>query len=269
MSSTLNYTPPASLRDYLLSEQFISLVVGPVGSTKTTASIIKIAYEAGRMAKCRDGIRRSRAIWVRNTRQELLDTSIPDFLKWFPDGIACRYVKTEYKATLRYDDVECEVLFRGLDDTNDVRRLLSLQASFGILDEFREINPKIYEALQGRLGRYPSQIDNGVGCKREDGTNAKKMWGATNPPDLDTYWERLLSEPPDNVSAFIQPSALSPDADWRQFLDDDYYENLAKGKTQDWIDVYINSKFGKSLSGKPVFSANQKVAVTPRRDATN
>lgn len=230
-------------------------------STKTTAAIMKIAFEASRMAKCKDGIRRSRAVWVRNTREELRDTSIPDFLKWFPDGLACRFLKTEYKATLKYDDIECEVLFRGLDDANDVRRLLSLQATFGILDEFRQINPKIFEALQGRLGRYPSQVDNGVGCKREDPTsptgfaNAKKMWGASNPPDLDTYWERLLSDPPDNCKAIFQPSAFSPEADWRQFLDDDYYENLAKGKSEDWIDVYIHSKFGKSLSGRPVFSS--------------
>jgi len=51
----------------------------------------------------------------------LRDTTIPDFLKWYPDGIAGTYLKTEYKFILRFDDVECEVLFRGLDDSNDVR----------------------------------------------------------------------------------------------------------------------------------------------------
>lgn len=253
MTETLTYSPPASVAGFLTSSKFISLIVGPVGSTKTTAGIMKIAYEAAQMAPCRDGIRRSRAIWVRNTREQLRDTSIPDFLRWFPDGIAGTYEKTNYKFVLRFDDVECEVLFRGLDDANDVRRLLSLQASFGILDEFREIHKDIFEALQGRLGRYPSKLDNGVGCVTETGERNSHLWGMTNSPDMDTFWERFISDPPDNAECFIQPSGLSPEADWLEFLPDDYYANLADGKDEDWIDVYIHAKFGKSLAGQPVF----------------
>ena len=251
----LNYTPPTSVRGFLTSEPFISLIVGPVGSTKTTAGIMKIAYHAKQMAKCRDGVRRSRAIWVRNTREQLRDTSIPDVLRWFPDGQAVSYMKSEYKFILKFDDVECEILFRGLDDSNDVRRLLSLQASFGILDEFREINPDIFNALQGRLGRYPSKLDNNVGCVTDDGRSNAHIWGMTNPPDMDTFWERYLSEPPANAECFFQPSGLSQEADWIEFLPDGYYENLAEGKSEDWVDVYINAKFGKSLSGQPVFRA--------------
>lgn len=193
--------------------------------------------------------------WCGQTREQLRDTTIPDFLRWFPDGIAGTYLKTEYKFTLKYDDVECEVLFRGLDDTNDVRRLLSLQASFGVIDEFREINPDIFNALQGRLGRYPSQLDNGVGCVTDDGRENKHLWAATNPPDMDTWWERYLTNPPSNAEVFFQPGGLDPDADWVKYLPADYYSNLAEGKTEDWIDVYINARFGKSLAGRPVFTS--------------
>lgn len=249
----LTYTPPKSVKDFLQSEAFISLIVGPVGSTKTTAGIMKIAYHAAQMAKARDGIRKSRAIWVRNTREQLRDTSIPDVLRWFPDGQAGSYLKSEYKFMLRFDDVECEILFRGLDDSDDVRRLLSLQASFGILDEFREINPDIFNALQGRLGRYPSKLDNNVGCVTDDGKSNAHIWGMTNPPDMDTFWEEFLSDPPDNADVYFQPSGLSPEADWLEFLPDGYYDNLAQGKSEDWVDVYIHAKFGKSLSGQPVF----------------
>jgi hypothetical protein len=253
--SNLNYTPPESVKPFLSSEAFISLIVGPVGSTKTTAGIMKIAYHAAKMAPCRDGIRRSRAIWVRNTREQLRDTSIPDVLRWFPDGPAGVFEKTNYKFILKFNDVECEILFRGLDDSNDVRRLLSLQASFGILDEFREINPDIFNALQGRLGRYPSKLDNTVGCVTDQGKPNAHIWGMTNPPDMDTFWEKFLSEPPDNAECFFQPSGLSADADWIDYLPEGYYDNLAQGKTEDWVDVYINAKFGKSLSGQPVFRA--------------
>lgn len=266
--SALNYIPPASVTGFLTDEHFVSLILGPVGSTKTTAGIMKIAYHAKRMAPCRDGIRRSRAIWVRNTREQLRDTSIPDVLRWFPEGKAGTYLKTEYKFTLRFDDVECEILFRGLDDSDDVRRLLSLQASFGVLDEFREINPDIFNALQGRLGRYPSKLDNGVGCVTDDGSSNAHLWGMSNPPDMDTFWEVYLSSPPANAAVFMQPSGMSPEADWLDCLPDGYYENLAEGKTEDWIDVYINAKFGKSLAGQPVFRAfdlTRHVAKEPLR----
>lgn len=268
MTDTLTYIPPKSVAGFLTDDNFISLIVGPIGSTKTTAGIMKIAYHAAKMAPCKDGIRRSKAIWVRNTREQLRDTSIPDFLNWFPDGVAGVYEKTNYKFILRFADVECEVLFRGLDDANDVRRLLSLQASFAILDEFREISPAIFDAIQGRLGRYPSKLVNGVGCKDDQGNENKHLWGMTNPPDVDSFWEKFLSDPPKNASCFFQPSGLAPEADWTEFLPDDYYDNLAQGKTEDWIDVYIHAKFGKSLAGRPVFRTFRSdfhVAKTPLR----
>lgn len=253
--STLSYTPPPSLVNFFRSDKFINLVVGPVGSTKTTAGILKIAYEAARIKACRDGIRRSRCVWIRQSREQLKDTSIPDFLRWYPDGLAGTYEKTNYKFVLKFADVECEVLFRGLDDAGDVRRLLSLQATFGIADEFRELNPDVFHTLQGRLGRYPSKADNGVGSQDDYGNQLDKFWGMSNPPDMDTFWETYLSNPPSNAAVFFQPSGLSPEADWHQYLKPDYYENLCEGKSQDWIDIFVHGKFGKSLSGQPVFRA--------------
>lgn len=264
--SGLVYTPPKSVVPFLVADKFSNFIVGPVGSTKTTASLIKIAMEAKRVAKCADGIRRSRAAVIRNTRQMLFDATIPDFLKWFPDGPAGVFMKTESKFILRFDDVECEVLFRGLDDTNDVRRLLSLQLTFGFMDEFREINPDIYNALTGRLGRYPDKTMNGVGSCDAQGNQVHKVWGSTNPPDADTFWEEQLTNPPDNMSVTFQPGGQDPEADWLHCLPDGYYDNLAEGKTEDWIDVYINGKFGKSLSGQPVFrcfNADTHVAKEP------
>lgn len=273
--SGIDYDPPPSLKPYMKSDKFINLIVGPVGSGKTTASILKIAHEAARIKACKDGIRRSRCIWIRQSREQLRDTSIPDFLRWFPDGIAGDYQKTDYKFVLKFGDVECEVLFRGLDDASDVRRLLSLQATFGVADEFRELNMDIFNALQGRLGRYPSKADNGVGCKDDNGTQIDKFWACTNPPDFDTPWEQYLSNPPDNAAVFFQPSGMSEEADWTQYLKDEYYPNLCEGKSQDWIDIYVHGKFGRSLSGKPVYSSFRaethvaKATMNPIRSSTS
>jgi hypothetical protein len=280
MSDGIQFVPPESVQGFFTCENFGALIVGPVGSTKTSAGIMKIAYHAKQMAACRDGIRRSRCVWIRNTRQMLTDTSIPDFLKWFPDGAAGTFAKSDLKFIMKFDDVECEVLFRGLDDANDVRRLLSLQLSFAVMDEFREIHPDIYEAVQGRLGRYPDKMlvpprpewgsdDKGIpigGCVKDDGTPNKHIWGMTNPPDMDTFWEDLLTDPPSNVSCFFQPSGLSPEADWLEYLPADYYENLANGKNPDWVDVYIHAKFGKSLAGEPVFRSFDSARHVSQQD---
>ena len=255
MTDATHYEPPGSVEPFLIADKFVNLIVGPVGSTKTTAAIMKIAYEAARIAPCRDGIRRSRCAVIRNTVQMLNDTTIPDFLKWFPEGVAGSFLRTEKKFILRYDDVECEVLFRGLDDGNDVRRLLSLQLSFGVMDEFREINPDVFNALTGRLGRYPDKSMNGVGCCDDDGNQVHKVWGATNPPDEDSFWGEYITDPPQNAVVIRQPSGVSPEADWIHLLPTDYYTNLCEGKSEDWINVYVHGKLGRSLSGQPVWSS--------------
>lgn len=292
MSDTeLKFAPPQSTQAFLQSTKFGALIVGPVGSTKTTAGIMKIAYHAAQMAQCKDAVRRSRCVWIRNTVQQLDDTSIPDFLKWYPDGMAGSMLKTGKKFLLRFkandgSTVECEVLFRGLDDANDVRRLLSLQASFAVMDEFREIHKDIFEAVQGRLGRYPDGMlvphrpEWGVdakgnpiqGCVTDQGVPNSHIWGMTNPPDMDTFWEEFLSDPPDNFDVTIQPSGMSDEADWTHLLPTNYYENLAKGKSEDYIDVYIHAKFGKSLAGKPVhrsFNRPFHVAKEPLKPILN
>jgi hypothetical protein len=267
--TTLVYNAPPSVQGFLQDTSFVDLIMGPVGSTKTTAGIMRIAYMAKRMAPCTDGIRRSRAVWIRNTREQLDDTSIPDFLKWYPDGPAGSFQKTGRRFILRFDDVECEVLFRGLDDQNDVRRLLSLQISFAIMDEFREIHKDIFEAVQGRLGRYPDGMlvphrpEWGVdekgnpiqGCVTDEGKPNKHIWGMSNPPELGSFWEEYISNPPKNAKIYIQPGGLSVEADWIKYLPANYYEDLAEGKSEEWVDVYIHAKFGASLQGKPVFKA--------------
>jgi hypothetical protein len=262
------YTPPATVKPFLVGDKFIELIVGPVGSTKTTGAIMKIAYEAQKVAKCRDGVRRSRCAVIRNTNQMLSDTTIPDFLKWFPDGVAGDYAKTDKRFLLKFGDVECEILFRGLEDANDVRRLLSLQLSFGVMDEFREINSEIFNALTGRLGRYPDKSMNGVGCCDDEGQQVHKVWGATNPPDEDSFWGEFIQDPPENASVTWQPSGLSESADWVDYLPSGYYENLCEGKSEDWIDIYVHGKLGRSLSGQPVwtsFDVDRHVAKSPLR----
>jgi hypothetical protein len=73
-----------------------------------------------------DGIRRTRWVVIRNTYPELRDTTRrrsssgcrPDLGQWN---------EQKFSFTMRFKDVEAEVLFRALDRPEDKKKLLSLE----------------------------------------------------------------------------------------------------------------------------------------------
>lgn len=279
MAATLNYTPPDTLsrfiKDHLPGELFYDWVVGPVGSGKTTAIFMKLVYMAGLQKPGPDGIRRSRAVIVRNTSTQLRDTTLNSWFTWFKDGQAGYWRATDKVFVLRYGDVECEVLFRPLDTPQDVARVLSLEVTFAIIDEFVEIPQEIIDALSARCGRYPSAVMGGA-------TNWG-MWGSSNPSTEDNWWFDYLHnsagiiQPGEghslhhrivfderNARYFLQPSGFSPFAENVENLPGGrgYYENQAKNKTEAWIKQFLEAEWGYSVSGKPVIASfNPKVHV--------
>ena len=215
-------------------------------SGKTTGMLFKIAYMAALQEKDpRDGIRRTRVVVVRNTATQLRDTTLSSWNYWFKDGQAGKWLATKMTFILKFGDVECEVMFRALDTEDDVARVLSLEVTFAVLDEFVQIPGKIIEALSGRCGRYPPKKDGGA-------TNFG-MWGASNPGEEGTWWYKLLVEnPPDNVFYFHQPSGLSKSAENLENLPNNYYKNLLAGKSNAWIKQFVEAEWGYTISGQPV-----------------
>ncbi len=270
MSSIIEYTPPRTLkgfiRDHKLDELFYDWVVGPVGSGKTTAIFMKLVVMAQLQAASPDGIRRTRAVIVRNTMPQLKDTTLISWGYWFKDGQAGDWNATDKIFTLRFADVECIVMFRPLDTPDDISRVLSLEINFAIIDEFVEIPRAIVDALSARLGRY----------KQPDGTPVTiyGMWGSSNPSTEDNWWYDYLHGPdvirwnkdkevmalnnPDlelNAKYFHQPSALLENE--RENVENlpgkaKYYTNVMKGKSNVWIKQFVEAEWGFSVSGQPV-----------------
>lgn len=251
MSDAINYTPPRTIKefikDYRPGELFYDWVVGPVGSGKTTGIFFKLVHMAAKQKPSPDGIRRTRAVIVRNTLPQLRDTTLSSWAYWFKDGQAGQWLATQNKFILKFNDVECEVLFRPLDTADDVARVLSLEVTFAILDEFVQIPREIVDALSARLGRYPASKDGGA-------TNWG-MWGSSNPETEDNWWyEYLHHNLPENGRYFLQPSGFSEDAENIENLPGQagYYTNQAKGKSEAWIKQFIEAEWGFSIAGKPV-----------------
>jgi len=259
--TVISYTPPPTVRDFIKhyapGQLFLDWIVGPVGSGKTTGNFFKLCYMAQLQAPSPiDGIRRSRCVVVRSTMPQLRDTTIKSFGYWFKDGQAGKWKATTSDFILRYGDVECEVMFRPLDTPDDVDRVLSLEVTFAIIDEFVQIPQAIVEALSARCGRYPPEIEGGA-------TNWG-MWGSSNPGMEADWWYPMLEDhgalpdgqqPPENWTYFKQPGGFSDDAENIENLPgkQEYYTNLAKGKTPHWIKQFIEVEWGYSMSGKPVF----------------
>lgn len=279
MAQQINYTPPDTIsrfiKDHLPGELFYDWIVGPVGSGKTTGIFMKLIYMAGLQKPGPDGIRRTRAVIVRNTGQQLQDTTLNSWFTWFKPGQAGSWEITRKQFTLRFGDIECEVLFRPLDTPQDVARVLSLEVTFAIVDEFVEIPQAIIDALSARCGRYPSAVMGGA-------TNWG-MWGSSNPSTEDNWWFDYLHngqgviQPGEGVSLhhrivldqrnaryFLQPSGFSPFAENVENLPGGrgYYDNQAKNKSEAWIKQFIEAEWGFSVAGKPVVqSFNAKVHV--------
>ena len=126
-----------------------------------------------------------------------------------------------------------------------------------------------------RVGRSPSM--------RDGGATWYGVIADTNAPEEDHWWaimagdvpipehlsreESLMLIKPDNWSFYNQPGGMTeiikekvlhgyePNklSENQKNLTPKYYENIVKGKTKSWIDVYVMNKYGTLEDGKLVY----------------
>ena len=253
-----DYSDVPTIKQFTLDNSRIRCVMGPFGSGKTSGCIMDIIRRANEIVPCYDGIRRSRWAVVRNTYLQLKDTTIRSFFDWFPPKIFGEYKVTDHNYYItKFPGVQLEICFRALDREDQVSNLLSFEFTSAYFNEARQIPWSIIDAMDGRIGRYPSKRDIG------------EFWHGitmdTNPPDEDsTLYKKAEKIRPDNFRIFKQPSGLSVHAENTKHLPARYYQNLAKGKDEMYIRIYIHGQYGYLVSGKPVFlSFRDNVHVAP------
>jgi hypothetical protein len=285
----MNYDAPPTIGRFLGCEDPVRLVVGPVGSGKSSGCCIEILRRATETPPGPDGIRRSRWAVVRNTYPELRDTTIKTFKEWVPEPLFGSWWQSEHTFELNFETedgakVQGEVMFRALDRPADVKKLLSLELTGCYFNETKEIPRSVFDMMQTRVGRYP---------RKED---VSRYWsgvfGDTNPMDTDHYLYRLFEEEkPDGYRIFKQPGGRSKNAENIKNLDrcfdvdasltgearelakkeqDEllaqgkheplcrcYYAKNSRGKKKDYIKVYIDGEYGFVQEGKPVYDEFQ------------
>jgi hypothetical protein len=243
-----DYSDAPTLRKFAMSDKRVRCIIGPFGSGKSSTCVMEIIRKAQEQVPGSDGIRRSRWAVIRNTFRQLNDTTIKTFLEWFPPKVFGEYKVTthDYYIT-KFPGVHLETMFRALDNPQDVSNLLSLELTGAWFNEVREIAPAIIVAMDGRINRYPSMKDGGPSWTG--------MIMDTNPPDDDSYIYKMFEKVrPKNWEVFHQPSGLSANAENTKHLPKGYYSDLAQGKDEMYIRVYIHGQYGYMLSGRPVFT---------------
>ena len=252
MTRHIDFKPAHTSARFMASDAKMRVLMGPVGSGKSVTSCFEIVRRATQQEPGQDGIRRTRALVVRETARQLMDTTIKTWLDWFPEGVCGRYMRTTKTYFFKVGDVECEVMFRALDDADDVANLNSLELTFAWMNECRDMHPEIVDALSKRIGRFPSRKDGGP--------TWFGMWGDTNPPTMDTWWyyQQEHLDPKDGASpndngwdVFKQPSGRSAYAENIENLPEGYYDT--QGRSEEYIRVYIDGEYGLSSAGTPVY----------------
>lgn len=255
----LDYAPPGPVAAaFVRSNAEVRLIMGPIGSGKTTACLMDATLYAALKQRPSpiDGVRRLKATVFRDSLVNLKRTTIPSWHKMFPQTLGewsggdkgPWQHRIVFNLGGRYGQIDLIVEFIGIGDNaiEDVAR--GLETTTAYLNEADLLSPDVLPFLKGRLGRYPEE------------RHGKPAWSGVvldcNAPDIENWVYRdFVEELKDGFEFYRQPSGLSPQAENLGNLPDGYYEKAAKGMPDWYVRRMIRNEFAYSRDGKPVFEA--------------
>lgn len=290
--STFVATP--TMGEFMLSKAKFRVLAGPIGAGKSVCCAHDLLQWASQQEPV-GGKRRTRFLIVRNTKDQLMSTTFKTITEWLPlsPSVVWRASeKTLYIKLLLEDNtvLQSEWMFIALDEPDDVRKALSLEATGAWMNEWREIHPDVVEGILSRTGRFPPPKD-GIPITRSGAIMD------TNMPTEDTWHYERMENPPATWSVHIQPPAIlsaqeyearfgkkpapveitgaggrkwtintesipdsfgnawwiNPESDNLGNLQPDYYATNVPGKKEDFIRTFLRCLYGRSVAGLPVY----------------
>ena len=152
------------LSQFMMSTAPVAICIGPIGSGKTVACILKMWKVANEQRPGRDGIRRTRWAVVRNNYPALRTTTIRTFLDVFPEKVfgVLKWTQPPHQV-VRSGDVEMACDFLALDKQEDIAKLRSAEFTGIFFNELSFIdNKEIFDEATSRVGRYPPIREGGA-----------------------------------------------------------------------------------------------------------
>lgn len=254
--STLAYQPPGPVADAFIADRSsVSAIMGPMGSGKTSAVIMKTILRAAEMQPSKlTGERLYKVGVVRNTMTDLKRTTMKSIENWFGDagqwgGGGSASEPPFFKVGMPRPDGTIARLwyeFVGLDTHNIEQLAKGWEITDYWLNEADLVPKDVLDFVDGRAGRYPSEIHG----------KPKFYCGMLdyNAPDIENYCYTVFeSDLPEGYKLFKQPGGRDPKAENLMNLPDGYYDRLAVGKEDWWVRRNIDNRYGFSRDGKPVY----------------
>lgn len=270
----VNRTASAFLKD---TTSQVKLLFGCVGSGKSSACMVEIYMMACRQPKGHDGIRRSRWAIIRSTYSQLKTTTIKTWQEWFPEA-AFGPVKGDSPMThfLKFNEVECEIIFLAIEGLSDIQRLKSLELTGAYINEaqFFHSSEIITQVLE-RTSRYPGKIYGGA-------LGRHLVIMDCNPPSITHWIYRIFEkERPDHWAIYRMPPAVikdesgnyinNPNADFvKQQENPRYWIDMVRGASEEYIRVSLCGEYGVVEEGRPIHPEyNDQLHYSPRPLAVN
>lgn len=249
-----NYKASPTIARFHQSDAFFRIVVGPLGSGKSTGAIMEMFRRSVEQEPNAAGIRPTRWGVVRNTSASIKQTTLPDILAYLGPLAVHRVSDGMVRFDFPLADgtrVQSDWLLVPLEEPKDVRRLLSLQLTGIFFEELRVLDVKVITDALGRCGRYPSQALGGVEPTWHGGIAVTNPW-----PNGGAHYQLVEVERPEGWQLFRQPSGLSAEAENISHQVPGYYDRLMASASDEWIKVNIMGENGQDLSGQAVFGAS-------------
>lgn len=284
------YEPPGPVgAAFIKSKGPIDLIMGPGGSGKTVASVVKGPRLAG--AYCavdKNGWVRVKTLCVRETYRSFAATALASWYNMFPvahpwthnhEGGQDRPVKH----TLRFQvqrgwdvlNVEYTMETGAIGDNNLEEFFKGYEITLGWGNECDLLPENAMPLMLQRTGRFPPLDElatSEVERLSRDGREMMKLmdleledpneivlnrivWGDYNPPDIDNWAVRIpITEKQPGYNHFHQPSGLAHDAENRKGKPRSSYQvEAATTKDKQLVRRMVHSLPGYAKDGTPVY----------------
>lgn len=256
LGSVRAWKPPGPVAyDFVASDAFIRLIAGPYGSGKTGALVIDPFAKAARQPRCKDGVRRHKMTFVRDTYPNLYANLLGTYEEWVSRDLGAwrggenRPFRHDIRLRDEYGLIELTMEGTAIGERDPERVLDGFQPTQVGLNGVSGLEVAVIEFFIGRMGRYPPKqlLPDGVDCWTG-------IAGDFNKP-ADDHW--LYAWCVENRNAltefFDQPGGRDPDAENIQNLQPGYYDRMVATWPAWKVARLVDNKWGADRSGQPVY----------------
>lgn len=266
LPQVIAYDPYPTVLAFHESDAKRRFIRGPFGSGKTSGCIWECVMMCADQEPDAKGVRRTKGLIIRNTRPQLISTTIESWNDWLGDF--CRFVYSSpitCHFKMPWSDgtiLESKIYFMSADNQKDLRKLKSLEISWCWANEASELQKDIVDGAWDRTGRYPP--------KRNGGCTRRAQIADTNSMDNLHWWYQYAEvEGPEGMEFFDQPGGLiqiqnedgtfryepNPEAENIDNLPDghQYYFDMLPGRSMEYIKVFVLNQYGDLKPGTLIY----------------